>query len=427
MKPGSPLDLDLLRRDVADVEHGIDWDDGLRGARARFLLAANGRPLRPKAGRFSFAPWRAGGRSGSLRSAARLGVAFAATLALSVVVWGGFRPRAPIRFDTGTERAAGQVGVLLSSSGSGPLPIHFSDGTSLSMAAATLARVTEASSQGATVVLEEGSLSCAVVHRDASRWQVAAGPFTVLVTGTKFDVRWSAAEETLALDLHDGSVTVLGPSLGAMGRRVRAGESLRVSVPATATGAPTPGQPPTPPLGQTAASPTARGDGVRIGAGDTGGAGHSSWKQLAVEGRYADALAAAEGEGFEATCRHASAADLLLLGETARFAGDPARAEQALRLVRARPGAKHEAAMSAFNLGRIEYDDRRNYSAAARWFQSYLREDPAGGLAREAAGRLIEAQKAAGDMSAARESASVYLAKYPAGPHAGLARTVLNP
>ncbi len=428
MKLGPPLDLDVLRRDVADVERSIDWDEGLRGARARFLLAARGVPLRPRAGRVSFAPWRAGLKSGPLRSAARLAVALAATLVLSVVVWTGYRQHARIRFDTGSEHAAGQVGVLLSSPGSEPLPIRFSDGTSLSMAAATLARVTETTSRGATVLLEEGSLSCAVVHRDASRWQVAAGPYTVLVTGTRFDVRWSAAEQTFALDLHEGSVTVLGPSLGATGRRrVLAGESLRVSVPATPTEAPAPGQPLAAPLGPIATNPAARGDAVRIGVGDTDGTGHGSWKQLAVEGRYPDALAAAEGGGFEATCRRASAADLLLLGETARFAGSPARAEQALRLVRARPGAKHEAAMSAFNLGRIEYDDRRNYSAAARWFQSYLREEPAGGLAREAAGRLIEAQKAAGDMSAARESASAYLAKYPAGPHAGLARTILNP
>jgi outer membrane protein assembly factor BamD (BamD/ComL family) len=82
--------------------------------------------------------------------------------------------------------------------------------------------------------------------------------------------------------------------------------------------------------------------------------------------------------------------------------------------------------MSAFTLGRIEYDDHRNYRDAARWFQSYLREEPSGGLAREASGRLIEAQKAAGDIAAARESAGAYLAKYPAGPHTGLAHAVLN-
>ena len=82
--------------------------------------------------------------------------------------------------------------------------------------------------------------------------------------------------------------------------------------------------------------------------------------------------------------------------------------------------------MSAFTLGRIAYDERRNYREAARWFQSYLREEPLGGLAREAAGRLIESQRAAGDIAGARESASSYLGKYPAGPHAALARSVLN-
>jgi hypothetical protein len=417
MKQSPPLNLDVLRNDITDVERSIaDWDEGLREARARFLLTAKGQPLRPKARRFP-AAWAA--------------VALAASFVLGVFGWTIYRQRAAIRFDTGTEHAAGQVGALLSSPGSEPLPVQFSDGTSLSMAAATRARVTEISARGATVVLEEGSMSMAVVHRDATRWHVAAGPFTVLVTGTKFDVRWSKAEETLALDLHEGSVTVLGPSLGATGRRVLPGESLRVTVPPV--GIVAPGQRPSvaaEPPGATremATGQAAHGDGVKIGAGDIKGAGRGSWKQLALEGRYADALAAAEGEGFEATCRRASAADLLLLGDTARFAGSPRRAEQALELVRATPGATHEAAMSAFTLGRIEYDDRRNYQGAARWFQSYLREEPSGGLAREAAGRLIEAQRAAGDMAAARESANAYLRRYPAGPHASLARTVLNP
>ena len=81
--------------------------------------------------------------------------------------------------------------------------------------------------------------------------------------------------------------------------------------------------------------------------------------------------------------------------------------------------------MAAFSLGRVAYD-RRNYREAARWFQSYLREEPAGGVAREAAGRLIEVQDAAGDDAAAREAATAYLAKYPAGPRARLARTILN-
>jgi transmembrane sensor len=419
MRDHPPIDLDVLRKDVADVERSVvDWDKELRSARARFLLTAKG---------------HRGGQHPKRRRAVltRTAFALAASIALAVGGWATYhRQHAPISFRAGTEAAEGQVGDLLYSPGSEPLPVHFSDGTFVSMGASTRARVTETNSHGATVVLAEGSLSLAVVHRAASRWNVAAGPFTVLVTGTKFDVHWNAAEETLALDLHEGSVTVIGPSLGPAGRRVLAGESIRVSVP-SARAAATPNAPFAAPA-EMADVPSARGDRAkddraRAVAVETNGAGRGSWRQLALDGLYADALAVAEAEGFETTCRRASTADLLLLGYTARFAGSLKRAEQALQLVQSRPLAGHEAAMSAFTLGRIAYDDRRNYADAARWFRSYLRDEPSGGLAREAAGRLIEAQKAAGDVAAARESASAYLSKYPVGPHAALARAVLNP
>jgi len=421
-----PIDLDVLRTDVADVERSVvDWDKELRAARARFLLTAKGQQLRPD----STSPTLPGRRRRVVLT--RTAFALAASIALAVGGWVSYqRQHAPISFRAGTEVAAGQVGDLLYSPGSEPLPVHFSDGTSLSMGASTRARVTETNSHGATVVLAEGSLSLAVVHREASRWNVAAGPFTVRVTGTKFDIRWNAAEETLALDLHEGSVTVVGPSLCPAGRRVLAGESLRISVP-SARAAATPNPAFAAPAAMAEVPPArdgrAKDDRAKAVAIETDGAGHGSWKQLALEGRYADALAAVEAEGFETACRRASTADLLLLGYTARFAGSLKRAEQALQLVQSRPLARHEAAMSAFTLGRIAYDDRRNYADAARWFQSYLRDEPSGGLAREAAGRLIEAQKAAGDIAAARESASAYLSKYPVGPHAALARAVLNP
>jgi transmembrane sensor len=407
MEPDEPIDWNRLRSDAADVERRVDWDRGLRGARARFLLTAQ-------------RPWP---RSHGWRSPMLPTMFAVAACLVAVFGWVGYRQHGPITFNTGIERTAGQLGDLIYSPGSEPVPVHFSDGTSLSMAASTLARVTETNAHGATVVLENGAMSFAVVHRPASHWSIAAGPFTVFVTGTKFDVRWSNVEETLVLDLHEGSVTVMGPSLGPSGRRVFPGESLRVSVPgahATAAEQPSTG---TIEMGPPAVGRDEPTKNVDI---QPGVASHGAWKELALEGRYADALVAAEAEGFENACRRAPTRDLLLLGYTARFAGSTKRAEQALALVQTRPTARHEVAMSAFTLGRIEYDDRQNYPEAARWFQSYLREEPSGGLAREAAGRLIEAQRAGGDIAAARESASLYLARYPSGPHASLARSVLG-
>jgi len=280
-------------------------------------------------------------------------------------------------------------------------------------------RITEPTAHGATVVVEEGSLAATVPHRPGTSWKVTAGPFTVLVTGTRFDVSWHATEQTFELALLEGSVTVVGPSLGSAGRAVSAGEKVRISMtdrvsdviePAAKTAAPIE-PPPTVAAESPAAAPGAR----------------TSWKQLALEERYPEALTIAESEHFESLCRRSPAADVVLLANTARFAGSAKRAEQAFRAVRARFPHTHEAAMASFSLGRIAYDERRSFREAAQWFQSYLGEEPSGVLAREASGRLIEAQRAAGDVVQATESAKRYLAKYPTGPHAALARSVTSP
>jgi hypothetical protein len=407
MKPSKPLDWDVLREDVARGEqNAVPWDDELRRARERFASTVQ----------------QTSRRSVSRRMPALVAaVALAASVALGIFGWHGYRSSASITFDTGSERTTGRVGALLSAVQSEPLPIHFSDGTIVSMSASTQARITETSSQGATIVLENGSLSLAVVHRQASSWHVAAGPFTVLVTGTKFDVRWSSAEGALALELHEGAVTVLGPTLGGGGRRVLPGESLRVAIAAAAGAAP-----PAVTTDDPAATPPTLDDAPKVAPSDSPSKrGDPLWKQLAENGRYQEALAAAESEGFEGVLGRASAADLRLLGDAARLAGSPKRAEQALQMARTRAAGTHEAAMAAFSLGRLAAGT--NSRAAARWFQTYLREEPSGRLAREASGRLMEAQRASGDVAAARETASSYLAKYPAGPHAGLARTILNP
>ncbi len=353
-------------------------------------------------------------------------LAFAASVAFGLAVWTFARSDRSISFETGAEHSEGHVGVSLAAQSSVTLPVHFSDGSTMTMSSASRARVTDTSPQGATVVLDDGSISAAVVHRAASGWRVTAGPFTVLVTGTKFDVRWSATEQAFELDLHEGSVTVLGPSLEArVGRHMSAGERLRVSMgssaaeeksneveaPAAAVADGTPVRSPAPSRRERVAVPALRG---------------SSWRQLALTGRYADALSAAEADNFDTVCGRESSVDLLLLADTAHFAGSGARAEQAFRSVRNRFAGGHEAAVAAFSLGRMAYDERHDFRDSAAWFQTYLREEPRGTLAREASGRLMEAYRGAGNLAAARQAAETYLTAYPAGPHAALARSIGN-
>ena len=97
---------------------------------------------------------------------------------------------------------------------------------------------------------------------------------------------------------------------------------------------------------------------------------------------------------------------------------------QAYETARRRFPGNERAAVAAFALGRIAFDQRGNYSDAARWFRSYLTEQPSGRLARDALGRLMEAFHRAGDKASARGEAAHYLELYPTGPHAEFARRV---
>ncbi len=54
----------------------------------------------------------------------------------------------------------------------------------------------EVTGDGARIVLGAGLLQARVVHRPRAHWTVAAGPYTCIeVTGTAFDIGWSAASE----------------------------------------------------------------------------------------------------------------------------------------------------------------------------------------------------------------------------------------
>ena len=100
--------------------------------------------------------------------------------------------------------------------------------------------------------------------------------------------------------------------------------------------------------------------------------------------------------------------------------------ERALLLIRRRFAGTSRAAVAAFSLGRLEFDKRHEHAKAAQWFGTYLKEQPAGSLAREARGRLIEATLAAGDRSRARLLAAEYLELHPGGPHAELAQRLVG-
>lgn len=376
-----------------------------------------------------------------------LALAFAALLVVALVV--ALRP-APIAFDRGPA-GPGRVGEWIAAPPDAPEPLRFSDGSRVVLDPRSRARVTASFAAGAQLTIERGSLEASVVHRAATRWRVDAGPFSVHVTGTHFTVRWDPETEAFAVRLLEGSVVVTGPLLGE-GRAVTSGETLDVSVKdaqfhlaaidpnaaalapiaieieveakAKAEVAPVPSASVAVAELAAPASPPSRSSASPLLVPS---ATAPTWRELTAAGRYADAWRRAEGEGFDDLCRQGSAADLLALADAARFGGGSARAREPLTALRQRFPGTREAGLAAFLLGRIAFDQAHAPADAARWFTTYLAEQPGGSFAAEAAGRIIEARERTGDLDGARDAARRYLATYPNGAHADRARSLLGP
>ncbi|WP_044985992.1 FecR domain-containing protein [Sorangium cellulosum] len=378
----------------------------------------------------------------ALGAAALAALAALAACALLVVLG-----RRPLTLQIGAGEAArvGDAGAWIATPPGQAIPLRFSDGTSFQLEPETKVRVASVASSGARIVLEDGAVQASVVHRPGARWLVDSGPFEVLVTGTRFDVRWSPATEELVVTLAEGSVAVSGPFVGD-GLAVRAGQTLRVlrrqaSIELRDSDAPD-SPPPRPSTSSDAArievpapvDPARSPDGAPPVPGAAPPpppraaapphAARPSWRELSASGKFKEALAAAEREGFAGLCDTGNAADLRSLADAARLAGDAPRAIAALTALRRRfPGDEH-AAEAAFLLGVIAFDAQGEHARSARWFRAYLDERPRGRLAREAAGRLIEALERSRSHAEAQEAARRYLKAYPSGPHAEMAKAI---
>jgi TolA-binding protein len=309
--------------------------------------------------------------------------------------------------------------------------LHFSEGTNVRLEPDSKLRIVELSEPGASLSLESGHVHCEVVHRTGSAWKVVAGPFTVRVTGTVFDVNWDPNSEQLAVSVTQGSVAVHGANLDSE-RVVRASETLRTSAPEhrpeqASSELTLPSAPSAATLDSTPAPvPTASAADEASGPPSTREGTTAAWRVLAKRGALREAFASADAAGFTGICAGASPGELLMLGDGARLSGKPERATEALLALRHRfPGDPRRGA-AAFALGKVAFDQRRAYEQAAEWFATSLREQPGGPLAREAEGRLIEALRSADDSAGARRAARDYLSRYPEGPHADLARSVLH-
>jgi transmembrane sensor len=366
-----------------------------------------------------------------------LALSLAAALCVAVVAL-VIALRTPAQLAFTVDGSSGQAQTWLAAPAARPVLVKFSDGTLLTVDPLSRARVVDTDENGANIALESGSLSARVVHTSHSAWHLIAGPFAVRVTGTQFNLRWDSASQRFSITVLEGSVGVAGSIVGAE-RPVRAGETLAASVaegrfdlingsqplssPARTEAPPIDG----PAFGDPTLAPAASGATTEPNAPDAPAKDTAGgWRELAKKGDLRQAFAAADAHGFQGVCDNATPAELLLLGDAARVSGRADRATEALFTLRRRYPRDPRRAAAAFALGKVAFDQRHAYGQAAEWFSTSVREQPNGPLVREAWGRRIEALRNSGDGAGAQRAAREYLARYPDGPHADIARSVLK-
>ncbi len=309
--------------------------------------------------------------------------------------------------------------------GSSGSRVQFSDGSRLSLWPGAQASVAELGAHGARVRIEEGTTHVAIARLPGAAWSLLAGPYTVRVTGTAFDLAWAANAQRFEITMQSGSVSITGPLVPhgltlTVGQHMTADRELRVDRATRPEPAEARIDPPAPsaasaPAAESAAAP-------RVASGPTGPR-PLSWRALVAAGRFSTVLQEAEYRGVSAVLSSSSLEDLSALGDAARYGRRTDLARRALLAQRSRFPNSAQARDAAFFLGTLRQDQG---SVAVEWYDRYLQESPAGAYASQALGRKLMVVYGQHRAEEARQLAVEYRAKYPKGPYASTARKVLE-
>jgi hypothetical protein len=350
-----------------------------------------------------------------------------------------------LSYEVGHSGQKETTGSYVSASVEKPLDIHFSEGSDIVLAPRARGRIAQTTAKGATVVLEDGRARANIVHKKHTQWQILAGPYMVGVTGTSFDVAFNVATQTFELDMHSGSVQVTGPglktpieirdrqrlTLSNANRTVNepVTESLRVPSESKPSVDPTS----TPTIASVCANPVRTTPNVEptktresnpVSARNQNENQRESFAQMGAKGLHAKIVEIAEQSGVDSITSSMTSADLIALGNAARFNGKPAIATKAYSAVRQRFGGSADAASAAFFLGRLA--ETSTPTAAMNWYDKYQTESPNGVWLADALGRKLVLSNQLRGRDATLGAAKEYLERFPAGPYAGFARKLLS-
>jgi len=310
--------------------------------------------------------------------------------------------------------------------------VRFSEGTEFAVQRGGRLRVAEAGAKTVKAVLEVGASRVRIAQRSPISFRIEAGPFSVSPGAVaSLMVEW-LADELLRVSIFEGETSVQGtpsPLYLRAGQQVSANardgtvEVGPIAGPTVSSAAPAEARQevPRPPISSDEpAAPLAPA------LPSSGTARRGSWSDAVTAGDYGAVLREAERRGITSVLNDASLADLVALADAARLSGRVELGKRALVSERRRFARTTAAKDAAFYLGRIADDHEHAWTTAITWYETYLSEAPHGHFAAEAFGRKMVAISRLSGRAAARETAVEYLKRFPAGPHAGVARELTN-
>jgi ferric-dicitrate binding protein FerR (iron transport regulator)/TolA-binding protein len=375
-----------------------------------------------------------------------LGIAAVAAVAVLSVAAAMLMAPGELAFRVGNEGRTfvpGEPGTWVQADLGETMEIRFDQGSRFKVNDGCAARVVESGQQAVTIELSKGDISADVKGNKRTRWKINAGPFTVTVLGTAFDVSWDAASTDFDVNVRRGAVLVQGAGLSRYGVRLLAGQRLAANGRSGDVSMSSP---------QHIAGGTdsrlsgieMSGDSVdstdehdtlsselidrdkRVGKDQSSRGGKRPWVALYRQGRFEDAISAAEKEGLSKMYGTADAQTLWNLADAARNARRVGISNDSLLALRKRFPASRKAKLAAFIIGRSAMDVSGNLSVATQWFQMYLTESPNGPMVEEVHGRLMTVYSRMNRPAAAKRIAAQYLQRYPGGLYAGRAKQVLQ-
>lgn len=351
----------------------------------------------------------------------------------------------PLRYQV--EGLAARQGEAIATSSSGQSRLLFSDESRIVLDASTRLTVDGVDARGAHIGLLEGAIDVFVKPRANGAWRFSAGPFLVRVKGTAFRLAFTPSLGRFALQMTGGSVEVLAPP----GRTVAlgGGESLELFAsppPSASPSLPTavvshqgdtttaPRVRPAPSHHRVAvASPHRRVVSPPAGEPSPTLAGAAApsltppslaWAQWLSQGQFSRVVADAEQRGIDRVIAQARPADLAALADAARYIKRYALSRRVLFAMRSRFAATESANDASFFLGRLA-EATSGAASALEWYDTYLREAPRGLYAKEAMGREMRLRTPS-SRDRARQIARQYLERFPQGPEAALARSLVE-